>query len=64
MKKIKEKLNYKDLIISDIEDEIAREKYKKSFTKILTNTLFLLVIILAVGSIITTIFMPVMVILF
>jgi len=59
MKKIKEKLNYKDLIISDIEDEIAREKYKKSFTKILTNTLFLLVIILAVGSIITTIFMPV-----
>lgn len=59
MKKTKEKLNYKDLIVSDIEDEIAREKYKKSFTKILTNTLFILLIILAVGSIITTIFMPV-----
>ena len=59
MKKNKEKLNYKDLIVSDIEDEIAREKYKKSFTKILTNTLFILLIILAVGSIITTIFMPV-----
>ena len=59
MKKTKEKINYKDLIVSDIEDEIAREKYKKSFTKILTNTLFILLIILAVGSIITTIFMPV-----
>ena len=59
MKKTKEKLNYKDLIVSDIEDEIAREKYKKSFTKILTNTLFILLIILAVCSIITTIFMPV-----
>lgn len=59
MKKTKEKLNYKDLIVSNIEDEIAREKYKKSFTKILTNTLFILLIILAVGSIITTIFMPV-----
>ena len=33
MKKTKEKLNYKDLIVSDIEDEIAREKYKKSIDK-------------------------------
>lgn len=59
MKRNKTKLNYQDLIDLDIEKEIAREKYKSSFTKILINTLFILLIILAIGSIVTTIFMPV-----
>ena len=52
-------VNYNDLSIDDIKNELNREKYKNSFSKILTNTLFVLIIILAIGSIITTLFMPV-----
>lgn len=57
--KNKKDINYNDLSIDDIKNELNREKYKNSFSKILTNTLFVLIIILAIGSIITTIFMPV-----
>lgn len=57
--KNKKVVNYNDLSIDDIKNELNREKYKNSFSKILTNTLFVLIIILAIGSIITTIFMPV-----
>lgn len=57
--KNKKVVNYNDLSIDDIKNELNREKYKNSFSKILTNTLFVLIIILAIGSIITTLFMPV-----
>ena len=57
--KNKKDINYNDLSIDDIKKELNKEKYKNSFSKILINTLFVLIIILAIGSIITTIFMPV-----
>ena len=57
--KNKKDINYNDLSIDDIKKELNKEKYKNSFSKILINTLFVLIIILAIGSIITTLFMPV-----
>ena len=54
--KNKKDINYNDLSIDDIKKELNKEKYKNSFSKILINTLFVLIIILAIGSIITTIF--------
>ena len=52
-------INCNDISIDEIKNELNREKYKNSFSKILTNTLVIFVIILAVGSIIATMFMPV-----
>lgn len=62
MKKLKkepQKLSYNDLSISELENEINRENYKHSFSKLLKSTLYILIIIIAISSLLATIIMPV-----
>ena len=48
-----------DISIEALENEIHREKYKHSFSRLLKSTLYVLIVILAVCSIGATLFMPV-----
>ena len=60
MGKKKNNINYKSLTINQIEDELKREKYKSKYVKILTSTIYALVIISAVSALIATLIMPVL----
>ena len=53
------KIKLNDITIENIKNEIHREKYKHSFSKLLKSTLYVLIIILATASLATTLFMPV-----
>lgn len=59
-KKTKEKLNYKTLTISQIEAELNREVYREKYIKILKNTIYSLMIVASVATIIATLVMPVL----
>lgn len=61
MKKIKKEkvYSYKDISVEELENEITREKYKYSFSHLLKSTLYILIIIIAVSTLIATFFMPV-----
>lgn len=53
------KIKLNDITIENIKNEIHREKYKHSFSKLLKSTLYVLIIILASASLAATLFMPV-----
>lgn len=55
----KEKITYKDLTVENLERELHRENYKHSFSRLLRSTIYVLIIIVAVASVGTTLFMPV-----
>ncbi len=55
----KEKLTYKDLTVENLKKELHRENYKHSFSRLLRSTIYVLIIIVAVASVGTTLFMPV-----
>lgn len=59
-KQSKEKIDYKSLTISDIETELKREIYKQKYVKILKSTIYSLIIVAAVATIIATLIMPVL----
>lgn len=50
----------KFITTDDIENELFREKYKFKYKKIFTNTLFVLVIVVAISVIIATFIFPVL----
>lgn len=60
MAKKKNDINYKSLTVSQIENELKRETYKSKYIKILTSTIYALVIISAVSALIATLIMPVL----
>lgn len=55
----KKDINYNDLSVDLIKQELYKEKHKNIFSNLLKNTLFILLTIVAVASIITTLFMPI-----
>lgn len=59
-KKRSKKINYKTLTISQIEAELNRENYKEKYIKILKSTIYALVIIAAVATVVATLIMPVL----
>lgn len=60
MKKAERKFRLEDLTVESINEEISREKYKRSYTRMLRNTLGVLIIIIAICAIVATILMPVL----
>lgn len=60
MKKTERKFRLEDLTVESINEEISREKYKRSYTRMLRNTLGVLIIIIAICAIVATILMPVL----
>lgn len=59
MKKTESKFTLEDLTVESINEEISREKYKRSYSRMLRNTLGVLIIIIAICAIVATILMPV-----
>lgn len=59
MKKV-ERFTLEDLTVESINEEISREKYKRSYSRMLRNTLGVLIIIIAICAIVATILMPVL----
>jgi len=55
----KEKLDYKTLTVSQIEAELKRTKYNEKYVKILKSTIYSLIIIISIATIIATLLMPV-----
>lgn len=53
------KLTYKDINIDDIESEIHRENYKHSFSNLFKSSIYVLIIVLAIGVIVASLLMPV-----
>ena len=56
----KDKVDYRNLTISQIETELKRETYKEKYLKILKSTIYSLIIVAAVATIIATLIMPVL----
>ena len=59
MSKKNKEINYKSLTITQLENELKRETYKSKYIKILTSTIYALVIISAVSALVATLIMPV-----
>lgn len=53
------KITYKDLTISQIENELKRETYKSKYKNVLMTTIYSLIIIAAAAALIATLIMPV-----
>ena len=64
MKKIinksKEKIAYKSLTVEQLEKELKRETYRSRYFKILTSTIYALIIVAAVAALVATFVMPVL----
>ena len=65
MKKIKAKKNetkltYKDFTITQIEQELKKEKFKSRYIKVLMSTIYTLIIVSSVAALIATLIMPVL----
>lgn len=64
MKKIinksKEKIDCKSLTVEQLEKELKRETYRSRYFKILTSTLYALIIVAAVAALVATFVMPVL----
>lgn len=58
--KIKEKIDYKSLTVTKLEQELKRETYKSKYTKILTSTIYALIIIAAIATLTATLILPVL----
>lgn len=54
------KLDYKALTVNQIEAELNRESYKEKYFKLLKSTIYTLVIVAAVATLIATLMMPVL----
>lgn len=54
------KINYKDLTISSIEQELKREKYKSKYKKVLASTIYTLIIVISLAVIVAMLVMPVL----
>ena len=59
-KTTKNKLSYNDLKVSDIEQELKREKYKSRYVKVLMSTVYTLIIVASFAALIATLVMPVL----
>lgn len=59
-KETKTKLTYKDFTITEIEQELKREKYKNKYIKVLMSTIYTLIIVSSIAAIIATLVMPVL----
>lgn len=57
---MKNKIDYKTLTISQIEAELNRTTYNEKYVKILKSTIYSLIIVAAVATIIATLIMPVL----
>ena len=64
MKKIinksKEKMDCKSLTVEQLEKELKRETYRSRYFKILTSTIYALIIVAAVAALVATFVMPVL----
>lgn len=58
--KNKTKINYQDLTIKEIEQELNKERYKSKYKKILKSTIYSLIIVASISAIIATLIMPVL----
>ena len=54
------KLSYKDFSITEIEQELKREKYKSKYTNVLMTTIYSLIIVAACAALIATLVLPVL----
>ena len=59
MSKKNKEISYKSLTVTQLENELKRETYKSKYIKILTSTIYALVIISAVSALVATLIMPV-----
>jgi len=59
-KKSKTKLTYKDLTITQIEQQLKKEKFKSRYVKVLMSTIYTLIIVSSVAALIATLIMPVL----
>ena len=59
-KKTKEKLDYKSLTVTKLEQELKRETYKSKYTKVLKSTIYTLIIIAAIATLTATLILPVL----
>lgn len=59
-KKNETKLTYKDLTITQIEQELKKEKFKSRYVKVLMSTVYTLIIVASVAALIATLIMPVL----
>ena len=64
MKKIinksKEKIDCKSLTVEQLEKELKRETYRSRYFKILTSTIYALIIVAAVAALVATFVIPVL----
>lgn len=58
-KKSNKKITYEDITIDNLKNEIHRVNYKNIFSRLLRNTIYVLIVIVAVSSVCATLFMPV-----
>lgn len=58
--KDKNKIDYKDLTITQIEQELKRETYRTKYLKVLMSTIYALIIVAASAALIATLVMPVL----
>lgn len=58
--KEKTKISYKDLTINQIESELKRETYKFKYKKVLSTTIYALIIVASSAALIATLLMPVL----
>ena len=54
------KLSYKDFTITEIEQELKREKYLSRYKKVLMSTIYTLIIVASIAALIATLVMPVL----
>lgn len=60
MNKPKDKINIASVTSKDLEEELKREAYRYKYLKVLKSTIYILVIIFAISSLLATFFMPVL----
>ena len=60
LKKEKKKVDYKSFTVNEIKQELKRETHKSKFTKMLKSTIYTLVIIAAISTLIATFVIPVL----
>lgn len=58
--KLKPKISYKDLTVTQIEKELKRETYKSKYIKILMSTIYSLIIVASISALVATLVMPVL----
>lgn len=59
-KKTENKLSYSNFTVSEIEQELKREKYKSKYVKVLMSTVYTLIIVASSAALIATLVMPVL----